>query len=154
MLFGKLPVLPDLIMQGITVRCPLQSSVFYSHRQFYGYICIYICIYIYMYICIYIICGMFRLQKIIFQVNNIMQVYFTFLSVLIPCAGGRLMEWHPRKYIALLSYLLSFFILFFVITSVYLLLVGIEGYCCTWSHSLTHTHARARSLGRTPLDEG
>ena len=29
-----------------------------------------------------------------------------------------------------------------------LLIVGVEGYCCPWSHSVTYT------LGRTPLDEG
>ena len=39
-----------------------------------------------------------------------------------------------------------FFIL--VMTSFYLFIVGVEGYCCTWSRSLTHI------LGRTPLDEG
>jgi len=30
------------------------------------------------------------------------------------------------------------------LTSVYLLILTVEGYCCTWSHT----------LGRTPLDEG
>jgi hypothetical protein len=30
----------------------------------------------------------------------------------------------------------------------YLLILDVEGYCCTWSHSTTHT-----TLGRTPLDE-
>jgi hypothetical protein len=23
----------------------------------------------------------------------------------------------------------------------YLLIVGVEGYCCTWSHSVTHIHS-------------
>jgi hypothetical protein len=33
----------------------------------------------------------------------------------------------------------------------YLLIVGVEGYCCAWSHSMTHTHTNTHS--RTPLDE-
>jgi len=32
----------------------------------------------------------------------------------------------------------------------YLLVLGAEGYCCTWSHSTTHTH----TISRTPLDGG
>jgi hypothetical protein len=40
---------------------------------------------------------------------------------------------------------LSFFL---SLTSLYLLIVGVDGYCCTRSHSMTHT------LGRTPLGEG
>jgi len=39
--------------------------------------------------------------------------------------------------------------IFFIVTSLYPLTVGVEGYCCTWSHSMTHTH----TLGRTPLEE-
>jgi hypothetical protein len=37
----------------------------------------------------------------------------------------------------------------------YLLTVGADGYCCSWEHSVTHTNtlARARALGRVPLDE-
>ena len=31
-------------------------------------------------------------------------------------------------------------------------IVGVEGYCYTWSH--THTHARTNTLCTTPLDEG
>jgi hypothetical protein len=31
----------------------------------------------------------------------------------------------------------------------YMLTVAVEGWCCTWSHLMTHTH----TLGRTPLDE-
>jgi len=29
---------------------------------------------------------------------------------------------------------------FLSLTPVYLLTAGEEGYCCTWSHSMTHTH--------------
>jgi len=40
----------------------------------------------------------------------------------------------------------------------YLLIVGVDGYCCTWSHSMTRarasTHTQTHTLGRTPLDEG
>jgi len=47
-------------------------------------------------------------------------------------------------------FLPSFLSIFFLIlTSFYLTVVGVEGYCCTWSHSMTHTH----KLSRTPLDE-
>jgi hypothetical protein len=35
-----------------------------------------------------------------------------------------------------------------ILTSFYLLIVGVKGYCCVWSHSTTHT------FGRIPLDEG
>ena len=35
---------------------------------------------------------------------------------------------------------------FLTMTSVYLLTAGVEGYCCTWSHSMTHTHTHARTL--------
>jgi hypothetical protein len=35
-------------------------------------------------------------------------------------------------------------------TPFYLLIVGVEGYCCTRSNSVTHTH----KFGRTPLGEG
>jgi hypothetical protein len=39
-----------------------------------------------------------------------------------------------------------------------LLIVGVEGYCCTWSYSVTHTHShshtRANTLVMTPLNEG
>ena len=46
--------------------------------------------------------------------------------------------------------------LFFSLTSLYLLIVGIQSYCCTWSYSMTHTHthARTRTLGRNPRAEG
>jgi len=27
-----------------------------------------------------------------------------------------------------------------MLTPFYLLTVGVESYCCTWSHSMTHTH--------------
>ena len=39
-----------------------------------------------------------------------------------------------------------------VLASFYLLLVGVERYCCTTSHTMTHTHAH--TVGRTALDEG
>jgi len=39
-----------------------------------------------------------------------------------------------------------------ILTSFYLVTEGAQGYCCTRSYSVTHTHAQ--SLGRTPLDEG
>jgi hypothetical protein len=42
---------------------------------------------------------------------------------------------------------LQFFSKFF-----YLFIVGVDSYCCTWSHSMTHT--QIKTLGRTPLDEG
>jgi hypothetical protein len=46
----------------------------------------------------------------------------------------------------------SFFLSFFLIlTSYYILIVDVEVYCCTWSHSMTHTPT---TLGRAPLDEG
>jgi hypothetical protein len=35
-----------------------------------------------------------------------------------------------------------FFISFSYSDSFYLLVVGTGGYCCTWSHSMTHTHTR------------
>jgi len=37
------------------------------------------------------------------------------------------------------SYLLSFFL---VLTFVYLFIVDVQGYYCTWSHSVTNTHTR------------
>ena len=36
-------------------------------------------------------------------------------------------------------FFLSFFLSFVVPTSVYLLTVGVLGYCCTWSHTQTHS---------------
>jgi hypothetical protein len=41
---------------------------------------------------------------------------------------------------------------FLILSTFYLLIVGLEGYCCTWSQSMTHT--RARALGKKPLEEG
>jgi hypothetical protein len=35
---------------------------------------------------------------------------------------------------------------FLIMTSVYLLIAGVEGYCCTWSHSMTHKLARSVGL--------
>ena len=43
--------------------------------------------------------------------------------------------------------ILSFFLSFLVLTSLYLLIVGVEDYCCSWSRSLTNT------LGIAHLDE-
>jgi hypothetical protein len=40
--------------------------------------------------------------------------------------------------------------IFFSLTSFCLLIAGVEGYCCIWSHSMTITHI----LDRIPLDEG
>ena len=34
--------------------------------------------------------------------------------------------------------------LFVILTCDYLLIVGVEGYCCTWSHSIAHTHTHTR----------
>ena len=36
----------------------------------------------------------------------------------------------------------------------YLLIVGVEVYCCTRSHIWAHTHTHTHTLGRVPLDEG
>ena len=36
----------------------------------------------------------------------------------------------------------------------WLLVIGVEGYSCTWSSSITHTHTHTHTLGRIPLDEG
>jgi hypothetical protein len=33
--------------------------------------------------------------------------------------------------------------LFLSVNSLYLFISGVEGYCCTWSHSVTHTRTRA-----------
>jgi hypothetical protein len=44
------------------------------------------------------------------------------------------------------SFFLSF--LFLILTSLYLLIVGVEDYFWTWSHTVTHI------LCKTPLDEG
>jgi hypothetical protein len=30
---------------------------------------------------------------------------------------------------------------YFTVTSFYLTIVGVQRYCCTWSHSVTHTHS-------------
>ena len=50
----------------------------------------------------------------------------------------------------LLSACLSVCLPFFLrLTPFYLFIVGVEGYCCTWSLSVTRN-----TLGRTPLDEG
>ena len=40
----------------------------------------------------------------------------------------------------MLSVILSCFPFFLSLTYFCLLIVGAEGYCCTWSHSMTHTH--------------
>ena len=45
-----------------------------------------------------------------------------------------------------------FICLFIILTSVYLHIVDTEGYSCTWSQSLKHTHTQTPS--RSPLDEG
>jgi len=34
----------------------------------------------------------------------------------------------------------------------YLIVVGVKGYCCTWSHFMTQTH-NTGTFGRNPLDE-
>jgi len=57
------------------------------------------------------------------------------------------MRYHILRW--LVSKLYKDFFPFLSLTSFYLLIVGIEGYCCTWSHWVTHTRAR----GRTPLNE-
>jgi hypothetical protein len=37
----------------------------------------------------------------------------------------------------------------------YLPILGVEFYCCTWAHALTHTHTHTHiSLGRPSLEEG
>jgi hypothetical protein len=53
---------------------------------------------------------------------------------------------------------------FLILTSFYQLIVGVESYCYTWSHAVTHTHTythththtytHARARGRNPLDKG
>jgi len=35
----------------------------------------------------------------------------------------------------------------------YVLTVGVKGYCCIWSHSITHTHTRIHIVDRTRLGE-
>ena len=50
---------------------------------------------------------------------------------------------------------LYFFLpLFLILTSFYLLIVVMEGYCCTSSHSVIHKHihTHTHTLGRIPLD--
>jgi hypothetical protein len=45
-------------------------------------------------------------------------------------------------FLSLSFFFLSFFLPFFLsLTSVYLLIAGVEGYCCTWSQSTTYTHS-------------
>jgi hypothetical protein len=41
--------------------------------------------------------------------------------------------------------------LFLSATSFYLTVLGVEGYCCFSSNTMTHTHTR--TCGRTPLEE-
>jgi len=43
---------------------------------------------------------------------------------------------------------------YFILPSFYLPIVSVDGYCCTWLHSLTHTHTHIHTLGRTSLDKG
>ena len=43
------------------------------------------------------------------------------------------------------------FFLFLSLTPVYLFIVGRNGYCCTWSHSMTHTHIE--TFGSTLVDK-
>jgi len=45
--------------------------------------------------------------------------------------------------------LICFLPSFLSLTSFCLIILGVEGYCCTWSHWMTHTH----TFGRTPVDE-
>jgi hypothetical protein len=54
--------------------------------------------------------------------------------------------WNPKVLYRIQKTISNFF---FRPTSVYLISVGVEGYCCPWFHSVSHT-----TLGRTPLDEG
>jgi len=51
---------------------------------------------------------------------------------------------------------LSFFSFFLSLAPCYLPIVGKNGYCYTWWHSLTHTHTHIHThkIGRNPLDEG
>jgi hypothetical protein len=82
--------------------------------------------------------------------------------------------WHTvRRHVGLPSFAVSdcttqvyklFFPSFFFISCsdlLYLIIVGVEGYFCTWSqsmtHTWTHTHTHTHThttLGRTPPDEG
>jgi hypothetical protein len=48
---------------------------------------------------------------------------------------------------------MSPFHIFLSYSDFYLIIVGVEGYCCTWSHSLTHTHTHIHTLCRTPMNE-
>jgi len=43
---------------------------------------------------------------------------------------------------------------FLILSFLYLLIVGMVGYFCIWSLSMTHTYTHTHTLGRTPLDEG
>jgi len=42
----------------------------------------------------------------------------------------------------------------FLVSLLYLFAVVFEGYCCTWSHLIKHTHTHTRTLVVTSLDEG
>jgi hypothetical protein len=66
----------------------------------------------------------------------------TFRRTVIPSCGTTV-----NKALVFLAYqyLLSFLL---ILTSFYLTTESVDGYCCSWSHSVTHT------VGRTPLEEG
>jgi len=51
---------------------------------------------------------------------------------------GNLKLW--ELVLTLLKFNRSFFFFPIILTSVCLLIVGVEGFCCTWSHSVTSTH--------------
>ena len=61
------------------------------------------------------------------------------------CVSFWTSAWIARTVDLVLSFLLSLSDLF------YLLIAGVEGYCWTWSHSVTHTK---HTIGRTLLDWG
>jgi hypothetical protein len=45
-------------------------------------------------------------------------------------------------------------LIFLAFTSFYPLILGVEGYCFTRLHSVTHTHTLTQTLGGSPLYEG
>jgi len=47
-------------------------------------------------------------------------------------------------FISVIISIYLFPVFFIPLTSVYLLTVDVQGYCCIWSHSMTHTHTHTR----------
>ena len=54
-----------------------------------------------------------------------------------------------KMFISVIFNIYLFIISFFLpLTPTYSLIVDVQGYCCIWSHSMTHTHTRYDSPGR------